>query len=705
MSTRFLFLIVLLSQAIILGQVSPATAVHNHRVLFIAAYHPAFPTFQEQVQGLRTTFDGQPIELDIEFMDAKRFDTDTNLQQFYERLAYKLSQQAPYEALIVADDSALTFALTHQNDLFAEIPIVFFGVNNVALALAQNDNAQVTGVIEAVSVAETIDLMVRLQPNLRTVYAVVDGTDSGQGDLVSFYNTAVDFPTLTFGDLSLTQLSFTSLGQTLASLPPDSAVLLLSAYQDSAGNNLSFEESLALITQNTAVPVYHLWYHGMGDGLVGGKLISHNEQAKHAAQIVLKLFDGQTPSTLPVYEESPNLYVVDYDVAQQWQLSLSNLPPETVLLNKPLTIYEQYRSLVLASTAVFTLLLMLITALMYALWRLRQSEHKYRTYISSAPYGIIVSDANGHIQELNPTVTTITGYGSEEVQSLNLLTLTDPREIGEIEEASHTAVSTNMHQSFFQEVFRNGNGDTERRVRHADRNAIDLYIRAVRLNTDQLLIYFSDETQRKQAERALQTNHQQLQETLEQLQEAQTRLIHQERLAAVGQLTGGIAHDFNNILASILLYSEMAQKLVQEPRVSRFLQTIIQQSHHAADLVQQMLDFGRQAMLAPENIELAPFIGNVVRLLRRTLPETIEVAFEVDGQAHYIYADPLRVQQAVINLALNARDAMPDGGYLTIKLFNTPPETTLACVSCDPAPVGHWVGIAVQDTGSGISDD
>jgi hypothetical protein len=125
-------------------------------VLLISSYHPGFPTFFQQIDGIKSEFKNRNIALDVEFMDSKRFYTKINLDNFYRAIAYKLSKIEAYDAIIVTDDNALAFVLDHQSELFDNIPIVFCGVNNVNKALAQNENSHVTGVIEAVSMVETI---------------------------------------------------------------------------------------------------------------------------------------------------------------------------------------------------------------------------------------------------------------------------------------------------------------------------------------------------------------------------------------------------------------------------------------------------------------------------------------------------------------------------------------------------------------------
>ncbi|MCA9972643.1 MAG: PAS domain S-box protein, partial [Anaerolineales bacterium] len=178
----------------------------------------------------------------------------------------------------------------------------------------------------------------------------------------------------------------------------------------------------------------------------------------------------------------------------------------------------------------------------------------------------------------------------------------------------------------------------------------------------------------------------------------------QQRLATVGQLAAGIAHDFNNIMAVITLYSDVLQNQPDHKRRSYYLQTIKEQAVHAANLIGQILDFSRRSVLTRGELDLRPFIKEFAKLLRRTLPETIEIQFvETAGPCH-VHADPTHLQQVLMNLAVNARDAMPDGGTLRLALE----PLALAAGERPPLPdmaPGDWVCLHVSDTGSGIPAD
>lgn len=188
--------------------------------------------------------------------------------------------------------------------------------------------------------------------------------------------------------------------------------------------------------------------------------------------------------------------------------------------------------------------------------------------------------------------------------------------------------------------------------------------------------------------------------------EIQARSQQQERLAAVGQLAAGIAHDFNNILAVILLYTEMALGTPEMPlRLRERLLTIAQQSKRASDLIQQILDFSRRTMLERHAMDLLPFLKEQVKLLERTLPENIKIELDYKPGAFLIDADLTRMQQAIMNLAVNARDAMPEGGKLQINLDHPPAPDGIHCISCGGVQGGDWISISVSDNGNGIDPD
>lgn len=182
---------------------------------------------------------------------------------------------------------------------------------------------------------------------------------------------------------------------------------------------------------------------------------------------------------------------------------------------------------------------------------------------------------------------------------------------------------------------------------------------------------------------------------------AESQLQQAQKMEAVGQLTGGIAHDFNNLLTIITGNLQLLKRTIQDDeRQRRQVRTALQAAERGADLTQRLLAFSRQQILEPEVIEIGHLLDGLRDLLQRTLDETIEIDLKLPKDLWPADVDPSQLESAIINLAVNARDAMPEGGALTIEASNvTAAEEELEERS------GDFVMLSVTDTGCGIAPE
>ena len=187
--------------------------------------------------------------------------------------------------------------------------------------------------------------------------------------------------------------------------------------------------------------------------------------------------------------------------------------------------------------------------------------------------------------------------------------------------------------------------------------------------------------------------------------EAEERVRRQDRLAAVGQLASGIAHDFNNLLTGIIGYAQMLRRRAGMPESAKVdLQRIEGEGQRAAHLIRQILDFSRKSAIQPQYLDLVPFLKEATKFLQRTIPESIRIILDMRPVEYPINADPTQMQQVVTNLAVNARDAMPEGGELRFRLS----RFVLKAGQDPPLPEmlpGEWIELSVSDTGAGIPPD
>jgi PAS domain S-box-containing protein len=195
-----------------------------------------------------------------------------------------------------------------------------------------------------------------------------------------------------------------------------------------------------------------------------------------------------------------------------------------------------------------------------------------------------------------------------------------------------------------------------------------------------------------------------LREAHENLERTKEALFRSQKMEAVGQLTGGLAHDFNNILAIILGNIELLQAhLPKEPFTDEIVDAVIRATLHGKDLTAHLLAFSRRRLLNPQAVDVNVVVAGIVRLLGRTLGATISVTTSTSTDAGMAYADPAALEAALLNVALNARDAMPEGGSLGIRTSTV--EIAAKPQTEDDLEPGLYVRIAIEDSGCGMAPD
>jgi len=218
-----------------------------------------------------------------------------------------------------------------------------------------------------------------------------------------------------------------------------------------------------------------------------------------------------------------------------------------------------------------------------------------------------------------------------------------------------------------------------------------------------------DITERKKVEEELKKHRENLEalvkERTTELKKAHDQLLHSAKMEAVGQLAGGLAHDFNNNLTAILGYAELILRgEPPESAAAKSAETIKKAAQHAAELTQQLLGYARKGKHEITGVDVHAKIKEVVALLSHTLDKKISIALNLEAENAVVMGDPMQIQQALLNLAINGRDAMPGGGELK---FETKIESTdeTICGHAHKNEVGGYLVIKVSDTGVGIPEE
>ena len=305
--------------------------------------------------------------------------------------------------------------------------------------------------------------------------------------------------------------------------------------------------------------------------------------------------------------------------------------------------------------------------------RLQDSEQRFRTLIESSTDVVAVIDAQGIIRYVTPSVRRIFGFDPSQVLGHHILDFAHPDHAEQLMRVFEQIKGAPGNTALEQLRIFDGNNET-RLIEVTFRNLLhDPAVGGIVANTRDI------------------TDRYALQEQLSQAQ----------KMEAVGRLAGGIAHDFNNLLTAI---SGHAQLLLEQVPAGSPLQAdaseISKAAARATALTRQLLAFSRRQVLQPRVLDLHAIVGDMENMLRRLIGEHVHLRIAMSAKRHNIVADAGQIEQVVLNLAVNARDAMPGGGELTISTQNTVYREQTGTL-----PAGEYIVLEVSDTGSGISPE
>lgn len=334
-------------------QMASFSNANDKNVLYISSYSPTFETFDDQIKGIRSVLDDD-YHMSIQYMDSKDFYSEALMEDFRNQLNKKMSMIS-FDIVVVADDNAYDFALEEKDNLFKGLPIVFLGVNNKDRALHANDLSEVTGIIEHVSIKETIDIGLKLQNDAETIYVIADPTPTGQSVLENFNNIKDEYSTIDFKILDTSLMTFDTLAKALNQSAEEDLVLLLSLYRDQGGESVIFHEGVDFVLENSRAPVFHIYKPGIERGMIGGHVVDHFQQGYFAGQLVKDYFDQGSFQGLPVIEKSPNTYFFNAQAMGSFGLNLDDLPKGSIVINDDLSFFEQYRTYIIAFFILFIL--------------------------------------------------------------------------------------------------------------------------------------------------------------------------------------------------------------------------------------------------------------------------------------------------------------------------------------------------------------
>ncbi len=805
----FILLLVLVS-AFSPGVAQAATPQKQVKILVLHSYHKGLGWTDSISQGIEAALDKSHIfyELFYEFLDSKRISDDEHIANLVSLLRHKYANKT-FDAIILSDDFAFTFMLKYHDDLFSDTPVVFCGVNYFEDHMIAG-HPLITGVVEAFSLKGTIEGALHINPAVSRLVVINDSTITGLANRILLDNLAMQYQ----GRLRFDFIGFQTMldiRKFCSLLPSDTVVLLSSFTRDSTGEVFSLERSADLITESSKVPVYSLWDFHLQHGVIGGQLTTGFSQGEKVAELALRILAGEPVRSITVVKDSPNRYIFDYSVMQKFAVSEGQLPQGSMIINKPISFYSQYRTYVWQTVAAFIVLMAVICMISFNLVRrrnaenaLRRSEQRLRTIFQAAEtVAFVITDAADPVPaiiEFSPGAEKIFACTREEMIGKPVSSLHLPEDVENFPEHHRFMRETKQGRSREITLLRS-NGEqfpalfsthplidesgkmwaalgvsidisaqkkTEAALRESTERfretsellpetifEIDFQGNILFLNksgmeqfgftTEELAAglnaydFFPGEEKAKLARnvgRLMQGEKIGLNEYLVRDKNAITypvmtksALIYRDgnpvglrgfliditekkqleedfhkaqRMESIGTLAGGIAHDFNNILMGI--QGRTSLSLIHLPDTSPIKEHLVcieDYVKNASTLTSQLLGFARSGRYNLQSTDINEMVENSATMFGRTKKE-LTLRQRLQEGLPPARVDGSQIEQVLLNLYVNAWQAMPSGGRLEIATRHSDIEETQAAL-LDLAP-GRYIEISVTDSGTGIDE-
>jgi two-component system, cell cycle sensor histidine kinase and response regulator CckA len=651
-----------------------AISATPNKILVLNSYHQGYSWSDGIIDGIKATFEKNNIKADlfIEYMDTKR-----NFQKgYYAKLTdlyrnkYKNNK---FQAIISCDDNAFQFLLKNKQEIFPNTPIIFCGVNNLKTSDLKGQNL-ITGVAEGVDFEENIKLTKTLHPNSKRIIVIGDTTYSVNltknklKEITSKYSDDIEFSFLS--DLSIDQYK-----EELSKTKPTDIIYHLGIYRDSNGKIFNVEKSNKITISTCPSPVYTFWNNQFTNGVLGGYMACNFQQGITAAQITNQILSGTDPSNIPVLAGSNNLYMFDYQKLKKFKINPKLLPANSIIINNPSAFYPIKKKFLWGILAGLLFLSSLTFTLIINILKRKKAEKDLilkDSAIATSTEAILLSDLDGNITYANNAFYKIRGYQSPtnnpSPENHNLFNL--------LENAEKLKLALSIKNSWVGESTIIKKDGTKLFVQVATHIVKNKKNKAI-----SIMASFVNITE---------------------LKKLKNKLFQSQKMEAIGRLAGGIAHDFNNLLTIITGYSDHLYSQLQDKALKNEVSQIKEASHLASAVTKQLLTFSRKQTNEPEVIEVNKIINNTGILLARLFSKDIELKTNLANKLTNIKIDPIHLKQIILNLALNANDAMSSGGELYIKTENVDSDSVPFKNSKD---VNSFVKITIKDTGEGMDKE
>ncbi len=460
-NNKLIFLLLFLSVAALVSPyfVSSAFAEAKKNVLILNSYHQDYKWTNDETRGVVEALApvNDKIKIYIEYMGTKWVSGDQYFEELNRMLKFKY-QNIRFDVIVLSDNDALNFLVKYRDGMFGRVPTVFCGINY----FQDNDlrgQPLYTGTNETVDIKTNLETILRIHPATKKIIVINDTTITGERiktelmKVIPVFQNRVRFEFLE--DIEMEKLL-----EKIKNLPPDNVVFYTLFFLDKTGRFYEYDESIQLISQRAKVPVYGTWDFSLGHGIVGGMLTSGYDQGRSAGEMALRILKGEKIGNIPVVRKSPNRYMFDYQQMKLFGVKPSVLPPESVIINKPVSFYAVHKSLVWGTLAGIIGLIFVVIVLLFNIRQrkkaqkalreahdelenrirertselvdsnnqlvteiaerkqaealLKESEEKYNSFFRTSRDCVFMTSKDGMINDANDVAVELFGYSSRE---------------------------------------------------------------------------------------------------------------------------------------------------------------------------------------------------------------------------------------------------------------------------------------------------
>lgn len=351
---------------------SPPSPIRD--ILILNSYHQSLKWEEDIYSAIKEVLepDKNRLRLHVYNMDTKRISFDQTYQGFLYDLFLHRYGAIDFSVIILSDNNAFDFLLRHHDDLFPGTPVVFCGINFFNDRQIK-DRPLFTGVLEAPDVKKTVDLALKLHPGTKELFVVNDFLPSGR-----IWKSAMEEDLKGYAqNIQITyseNMTMPELLEVVRPLSEGTLILFGAFFRDNAGVYYEPTVSAGLIARASSVPVYALVDVNFGTGVLGGSLISGYFQGETAASLAQRILNGEPVEKIPVVKTGVNHFMFDYIPLQRFGIALSDLPENSIIINRPFSFYQTYKTLARVVALFIGLLTLTIILLLLAITRLRRTE-------------------------------------------------------------------------------------------------------------------------------------------------------------------------------------------------------------------------------------------------------------------------------------------------------------------------------------------